>query len=85
MKARLVAVPFVAGLLMTLATGLLNTTPPHILGASWYGWPLAWQYVIVYPGSPWSINWLNFAADFALWFAVALAVTVLLFRKRNQA
>jgi hypothetical protein len=40
-------------------------------------------YVIVYPGSPWSINWTNFAVDSALWFIVALAVSIVLFRRKH--
>jgi hypothetical protein len=81
MKASIFAIPILVGALLTLATGLLNTTPPHLLGATWYGWPLAWLYVIVYPGSPWSVNWLNFAADLTFWFILALVVTVLLLKR----
>jgi len=61
------------GLLITLISGVIDTTPPGILGATWHGWPLAWFYVIVYPGSPWSIDWVNFGGDMILWFAVAFA------------
>lgn len=82
MRSSIVAISIVAGVLVTLATGLLNTTPPRMVGATWYGWPLAWLYVIVYLGSPWFINWLNFAVDLMLWFILALVITVLLFRKR---
>ncbi len=74
-----IGVAIVAGVLVTLATGLYNSTP-DIVGATWYGWPIAWLYVIVYPGNPWSINWVNFALDFALWFIVALIVIGLLTR-----
>ena len=81
MKTRIAVLSLIAAVLVTLATGLVNTTP-NILGATWYGWPLAWLYVIVYPGSPWFINWTNFAVDTVLWFIMAFAVLIVLFRRR---
>jgi hypothetical protein len=73
-KAFLIASAFGVALMITLISGVVDTTPPGILGATWNGWPLAWFYVIVYPGSPWSIDWVNFAGDVMLWFAVVFAV-----------
>ena len=67
-------VSVVAGLVMTLITGLVDVTPMHLVGATWHGWPLAWLYVIVYPGSPISINWLNLICDIIAWFVIALIV-----------
>jgi hypothetical protein len=77
-----IGISIVVGILVTLATGLYNSTP-NIVGATWYGLPLAWLYVIVYPGNPWSIDWVNFAVDFVLWFIVALAVILLLTRRKR--
>jgi hypothetical protein len=75
------------GLVIALLTGLVNSTPRGILGASWYGWPLAWLYVIVYPGSPRRIDWLNLAADSVLWVILSLATIVLVARvtKSNKS
>lgn len=64
---------FTIGLLITLISGLVDTTPAGIMGATWHGWPLAWLYVIVYPGSPWSIDSLNLGGDLLLWFIVSIA------------
>jgi len=58
---------FVGGVLITLISGLIDVTPSGIVGATWHGWPLAWFYVIVYPGSPWSIDWANFGGDLIVW------------------
>ncbi len=82
--AIVIGISLAVGMLVTLATGLYNSTP-NIVGATWYGWPVAWFYVIVYPGSPWSIDWVNFLADFAFWFLVALAVFFLLARRRRTS
>ena len=70
---RLSVFTLVLGLFIALISGLIDVTPSGILGATWHGWPLAWFYVIVYPGSPWSINWVNFAGDFILWSLVSFA------------
>ena len=67
-------VPVLGGFAFTLISGVLNTTPNRILGASWHGWPLAWLYVIVYPGSPWSIDIANFILDIVFWSVVWVAV-----------
>jgi large-conductance mechanosensitive channel len=69
-----VLVSVVAGLAVTLITGLVDVTPMRLLGATWHGWPLAWFHVIVYPGSPISVNWLNLIIDIILWSVIALIV-----------
>jgi hypothetical protein len=67
----IIGLAVLASTIVTLLTSLINATPPFLLGATWHGWPFAWLYVIVYPGSPWSINWMNFGADLTLWFALS--------------
>jgi len=69
----LFAYAFAMGVLITAISGLIDVTPPGIMGASWHGWPLVWLYVIVYPGSPWSIDWGNFGGDLILWSIVSFA------------
>jgi hypothetical protein len=73
MRKSLLASTFAFGVLITVISGFLDVTPPGILGARWHGWPLAWLYVIVYPGSPWSVDWLNFGGDIILWSVVSFA------------
>jgi hypothetical protein len=58
------------GSVISCASGLVNVTPHDLLGASWYGWPIAWRFVIVYPGSPVTYNWLNLILDIAIWSIV---------------
>jgi len=73
----MVLVSAVAALVITLITGLIDVTPMNLVGARWHGWPFAWFYVIVYPGSPISFNWFNFVADLIIWFVIALIVVLI--------
>ena len=72
------------GLSVTLITGLVDVTPTDLVGATWHGLPLPWFYVIVYPGSPWAVEWINFAGDLALWIAISFAIGLFVFRKRSH-
>ena len=73
----MVLVSAIVALVITLITGLVDVTPMHLVGARWHGWPLAWFYVIVYPGSPISFNWFNLVADLIIWFVIALIVVLM--------
>ena len=73
----MVLVSAVAALVITLITGLIDVTPMNLVGARWHGWPFAWFYLIVYPGSPISFNWFNFVADLIIWFVIALIVVLI--------
>jgi len=68
----------VTGLVITLITGLVDVTPMNLVGATWHGWPLAWFYVIVYPGSPVSVSWLNVIGDTTVWFLIVLMATLVI-------
>jgi len=63
---------------ITAGTGLVNTTPQGILGASWFGFPLAYRYVMVTfpPATGW--DFVNLGIDFAVFFIVILVVLWLL-------
>ena len=74
----MVLVSVVAGLVITLVTGLLDVTPMQLVGATWHGWPLAWFYVIVYLGSPTSVDWLNLIGDIIVWFVIVLIVALVI-------
>ncbi len=62
-----------AGIVIALFSSAINTTP-GVLGATWYGWPQAWKYVIVYPGSPTTYDFVALGADILFWFVIALIV-----------
>jgi len=88
LKARelVFASALVAGVVMTLISGLVDVTPLGILGTTWHGWPFAWFYVIIYPGSPWSIDWTSLCMDLIVWSMVTFAIfyALLTFRTRSK-
>ncbi len=65
-------------IVITILSGFVDVTPQGILGASWHGWPFAWRYVIVYPGSPENYDFKNFTFDVVMWFIPILAIGGLL-------
>lgn len=67
----------IGGIVITLITGMINTTPAGLLGASWYGWPFAWRIVPVVPDPVASYNIAKFVGDFIIWFVVVFAVLLL--------
>jgi hypothetical protein len=75
----------VTGLVITLITGLVDVTPMNLVGATWHGWPLAWFYVIVYPGSPISINWLNLLGDIIVWFVIVLMAALVISKLKKTS
>ncbi len=66
------------GILVALLTGLLVNTPPLMVGAIHYGYPLPWlTRLIVSPQYfPWYIDYGSLIADIILW---AIIVGVVLF------
>jgi hypothetical protein len=63
---------------ISILSGFVDATPQGIIGATWYGWPFAWRYVIVYPGSPENYDFKNFAFDVVIWFVPISAIGGLL-------
>ena len=77
MKAsRLIFDAVIAALILTLLSGLVNSTPQPLVGASWYGWPMTWvTKIIVPPGySPWLVKFGGLAEDLVFWFILSLLV-----------
>lgn len=74
----IVLICVVFAILITTMSGFVNVTPKGILGATWHGWPFAWRYVIVYPGSPENYDFKNFTFDVLVWLVPILAFGVFL-------
>ena len=62
----------VVGVVITLATGLLDHTPSGLMGASWSGYPLAWlvQMVVAPQYNPWVVRPLRLTADIVFWIVI---------------
>lgn len=88
MKVKTLVLAIVGGTLIALLTGLFQGTPPMLVGAVWYGYPLAWLFELVVAPQyyPWMFNFVNLAIDIIFW-AIIVGILVLLSgkaRKRNS-
>jgi hypothetical protein len=68
----------VAGIVIALLTGAVNTTPTGLVGAAWFGWPVAWMYNLVTHPPATNLNFLNLVPDVVVWSAIAFAVLYLI-------
>ncbi|MBU6998866.1 MAG: hypothetical protein HXS41_14335 [Theionarchaea archaeon] len=80
---KVLAASLVAGVVITLVTGFINTTPSGLLGATWYGWPFAWRIVPVVLNPVANYDIPKLVADIVVWFVVALVILIIIqkFRK----
>ena len=79
---RIVIFSVIGGALITLLTGLLSNTPPMLVGAMWYGYPLAWLFrLILAPEySPWRVDMTRLFVDIVAW-SVVVAVALFIVKK----
>ena len=72
----------ICGILITLLTGLLENTQGMLLGAVWYGYPLAWlvRMLVAPQYFPWVLRPLRLIADVVFW-AVIVAIVLFVFTK----
>jgi hypothetical protein len=82
MNVKIVILVVVAGLAITLLTGLVSNTPPMLMGATHYGFPVAWLFRLVIAPEyfPWRVDMAYLLIDTATWAAV---VTVLMFTAKT--
>jgi len=73
------------GELVTLVTGVIPTTPQLLVGATWYGVPLAWLYrlVIAPEYNPWRMGLLNFFGDIVIWSIIVGIVLLIVDKVRK--
>jgi hypothetical protein len=73
------------GIAITLLTGLASNTPAMLLGAVWYGYPLAWLVrMIVAPHYfPWVVQPFQLIADVVFW-SVIIAIALLGYAKISK-
>jgi hypothetical protein len=81
----------IAGTAAALLTGLVDVTPSGgLVGATWYGYPLAWlRRLIVAPQhNPLKVDGLYLLLDIVLWSSVVAVIglsALLLYRLRRRA
>ena len=82
MKVKIILAAILSGVIVTLLTGLISNTPPILVGATRYGYPLAWlaRLVIAPQYFPWRFNMLTLIADMVIW---AVVIGMILFSRRK--
>ena len=82
MNVKIVILVVVAGLVITLFTGLVSNTPAMLMGATHYGFPVAWLFRLVIAPEyfPWRVDIAHLLIDTATWAAVA---TILVFTAKT--
>ena len=68
----------IGGIIITLITGLFEHTPSGLMGAVWYGYPLAWlvQMIVAPQYFPWVVRPFRLIIDIVVW---AIVVWIILF------
>jgi hypothetical protein len=88
MKIRTVLFVILGGILVALATGLFSNTPPMMVGAVHYGYPLAWltRLIVAPEYFPWLVDYANLIVDIIVWTIIVCIVLVIstLSRKSNR-
>ncbi|MBS7623062.1 hypothetical protein KEJ39_05230 [Candidatus Bathyarchaeota archaeon] len=82
MSRKILIISVVGGILVTLLTGLVEVTPPRLLGAQWYGYPLPWLYRLVVAPEyfPWKADPSNLITNIIFW-AVIVGIVSLVVKK----
>jgi hypothetical protein len=86
MTRRTVIYYVIGGAVATLLTGFLSNTPPMLVGAVHFGYPLAWlmRLVLAPEYFPWRVNIPNLIVDLVIWIVVVGMIVTVLTRKGKQ-
>lgn len=77
----MVAVAF--GFVATLFSSALNVTPNGLVGATWFGWPMAWMYnLVTYPPAT-NISYTNVFFDVVGWAVIGAIVLLVATRMKK--
>jgi hypothetical protein len=82
---KLLLLAAVAGIVITLLTGLIENTPEMLVGAVWYGYPLAWlvKMIVAPQYFPWVVRPYRLVADIVFW-AVVVAIILFAYTKLRK-
>ncbi len=82
-----IVVSILGGEIITLLTGLFSNTPQMMVGAEWFGFPLAWliRMIVAPEYNPWRIEFVNFLADVVVWSVILLVIVFIVEKVRKPA
>ena len=68
------------GTILTILTGLFSNMPSMLVGATHYGYPLAWliRLIIAPMYFPWRINVVNLIVDIVFWTVIVGIIMVMI-------
>jgi hypothetical protein len=80
--SKLLLFSVVGGIAIALVTGLFDNTPEMLVGAAWYGYPLAWlvRRVVSPEYFPWVVRPLRLVGDIVFW-GVLVAIALVAYTK----
>ena len=88
MKASLKTLIFaiIGGVVITLLTGLINRTPPMLVGAVYYGYPFAWlEMMVIAPQYfPWVVRPVRLILDIVVWTIVVWVILFVVSKVRKK-
>jgi hypothetical protein len=75
------------GVLLTLVTGLFSNTPEMMVGATHYGYPLAWliRMIVAPQYFPWVVDYISLLADIVFWSIIVVIVLLAIRMARKRA
>ena len=85
MKTLLFAV--IGGIVITLATGLINHTPEMLVGAVYYGYPFVWLVMLVIAPQyfPWHVRPVRLILDIIVWAIVVWVILLVVSQARKNS
>ena len=75
---RSLVVAMVLGVLVSLASGLVENPPDSIIGAKYYGYPLVWRVDMITLTNTITLRFTSLAIDIIVWFAISFVVLIIL-------
>jgi len=72
LDARYLIYSIVGGIVVTLLTAFIPNTPGMLLGAVWYGFPLAWliRMIVAPQFFPYTVSMVNMILDVVFWVVI---------------
>jgi hypothetical protein len=76
----------IGGVVITLLTGLINRTPPMLVGAVYYGFPFAWLEMLVIAPQyfPWVVRPVRLILDIVIWTIVVWIILFIVSKIRKK-
>ena len=84
-NVKMIVLAVVVGVAVTLLTGLFDNTPAMLVGATHYGYPLAWlvRMIVAPEYNPWVVRPLRLIVDIVAWTVLAWVILFVIARSKK--